>query len=170
MRFMAVFFAVLFLLPVLAFGAGKHDMLMCTGCHSIHDAKGALIFAVDPNKTAVNPRTKKPYEGVTALCIGCHETTGGMGIAPVTGMKSHPYGMTPNPKVATVPESLMKNGQLECTGCHDPHPSNTNHKYLRVDTSGGSKMQNFCSLCHSSKSGIKIPEDKIFSSMDERRK
>jgi hypothetical protein len=52
-------------------------------------------------------------------------------------------------------------------GCHDPHPTNSYYKYLRVDTAGGSKIQDFCSLCHSSKSGKKV--SKIFSSMDERK-
>jgi predicted CXXCH cytochrome family protein len=152
------------LLPALAFGAGGHDSLGCTGCHGIHNAEtGQLIFAVKPNKKAVDPKTKKAYTGITALCLGCHEDTGGMGIMPIKSMKSHPYGVKPNPKVAAVPASLLRNGKLECIGCHDPHPSNPNSKYLRV----GGNMQNFCSLCHSSKSGKKVSGVKIFSSMNE---
>jgi predicted CXXCH cytochrome family protein len=109
------------LLPAMAFGAGGHDSLSCTGCHGIHDAEtGNLIFA-------------------------------------------DPYGIKPNPKVAKVPSSLLRNGKLECIGCHDPHPSNPNKKYVRV----GGNMQDFCSLCHSSKSGKKISTAKIFSSMNE---
>jgi predicted CXXCH cytochrome family protein len=145
-------------------------MLSCTGCHSIHDAKSDIIFVVKPNKQAINPRDKKPFTGVTALCLGCHETTGGMGIKPVSGNKSHPYGVKPNAKVATVPKEGLRNGKLECVGCHDPHPSNTYHRYLKVATSKGTKMQKFCSLCHSSKSGITVKSSEIFDSMDERKK
>ena len=169
MRYAFVALAALVLLaPASALAVGGHDGLSCTGCHSIHDAKGSLIFAVLPNKNAVNPRTKEPFSGITALCLGCHETTGGMGILPVQGAKSHPYGIKPNTKVAAVPEVSLRDGKLECIGCHDPHPANPNYRYLRVDTQKGAKMQNFCSLCHSSKSGIKIPAEKVFSSMDER--
>ena len=53
-----------------------------------------------------------------------------------------------------------------CVGCHDPHPSNANRKYLRVNTSGGN-MQKFCSLCHPSKSGKRTNPAEIFSSMGE---
>jgi hypothetical protein len=75
-------------------------MLSCTGCHGIHTAKGDIIFEVEPNTAAVNPRTKKPFGGVTALCLGCHETQGGMGIKPIAAKHSHPYGIKPDPKVA----------------------------------------------------------------------
>jgi predicted CXXCH cytochrome family protein len=153
----------------MALAAGGHDGLNCTGCHGIHDAKGDIIFSVAPNTQAINPRTKKPYTGVTALCLGCHETVGGMGIAPVSGKKSHPYGIKPNSKIAAVPGAALRGGKLECVGCHDPHPSNPNHKYLKVATSGGSKMVDFCSLCHSSKSGRSISASRMFSSMDETK-
>ena len=168
MRFSIIAILVVLLLPALAFAAGAHDSLSCTGCHGIHTAEtGELIFAVKPNTKAVDPKTKKAYSGVTALCLGCHEDNGGMGIMPIKSMKSHPYGVAPNPKVAAVPGSLLRKGKLECIGCHDPHPSNPNHKYLRVGTKGGSNMQDFCSLCHSSKSGKKVSTAKIFSSMSE---
>jgi len=167
-RFLIVSILVVLLLPALAFASGAHDSLSCTGCHGIHTAEaGELIFAVQPNTKVVNPRTKQAYSGVTALCLGCHEDNGGMGIMPIKSMKSHPYGVTPNPKVASVPASLLREGKLECIGCHDPHPSNPNHKYLRVDTKKGGEMQDFCSLCHSSKSGKKVSASNIFSSMNE---
>jgi len=167
MRTWGVLIFVILLLPAFAFAAGGHEMLSCTGCHGIHTAKGEIIFAVDANKAAVNPRTNKPYTGVTALCLGCHETTGGMGIKPVTGKASHPYGVAPNARIAAVPQELLRDGKLECVGCHDPHPSNPYHKYLRIDTGGGARMQDFCSLCHASKSGKKVGASLIFSSMDE---
>ncbi len=158
--------------PVFAFAAGAHDGLNCVGCHGIHTAKGELIFAVDPNKKAINPRTKQSFSGTTALCLGCHETIekGGMGIAPISANHSHPINVSPNAKVANVPDMLLREGKLECVGCHDPHPSNPNYKYLRVDTARGAKMGEFCGMCHSSKVDPSSAKNmKIFSSMDERK-
>lgn len=170
MRYFLLLLALLLVFPAVALAAGAHDGLDCTGCHGIHDAKGEIIFAVAPNTTSINPITQEPYGGVTALCLGCHETIdkGGMGILPVSRAMSHPFGLTPNPKVATVPDVFLREGKLECVGCHDPHPSNTNYKYLRVDTKGGSSIQGFCSMCHGSKSESKASEMQIFNSMDER--
>ena len=91
-------------------------------------------------RSAQNPRTKSAYSGSTALCLGCHEESskGGQGYAPVAGHISHPYGLASvNSKVANVPADLLRGGRFECVGCHDPHPSNPNHKYLRVDTAKG---------------------------------
>ena len=155
LRFLTIVVVVL-ALPVVMFGAGPHDSLSCTGCHGIHNAKtGELIFAIDPNKKLVNPVTKQTYTGTTALCLGCHaaEADGGMGIAPVSPTHSHPFGVVPNPKLASVPPEALRDNKLGCVGCHNPHPSNTNYKYLRVDTSGGSKMENFCAYCHSAEAG-----------------
>lgn len=167
MRIALLTLAALVCFPLVALASGGHDSLDCVGCHGIHTAKGEIIFAVDPNTLAVNPRTNAPYTGITALCLGCHEENGGMGILPVHAKSSHPYGVTPNPKRANVPADLLRSGKLECVGCHDPHPSNPNHRYLRVDTKGGQELATFCSLCHSSKSG-KRPAA-VFSSMDERQ-
>jgi predicted CXXCH cytochrome family protein len=144
--------------PALVFAAGAHDGLGCVGCHGIHNAKGDIIFA--------------PFTGITALCLGCHETIdkGGMGIAAVSSKHSHPYGVTPNPKVATVPGVFLRGGNLECVGCHDPHPSNQNYKYLRVDTAKGAKIGDFCGMCHASKADpAAVKQMKIFNSMDERK-
>ncbi len=139
--------------PAAALAAGGHDGVGCVGCHAIHTAKGEIIFAVAPNKSSINPKTKAPYTGTTALCLGCHEESskGGQGYAPVHANMSHPYGLaTVNPKVAKVPGELLRDGgRFECLGCHDPHPSNPNHKYLRVDTgSKGQNMDAFCGVCH----------------------
>lgn len=163
---------LLLALPALAVAYGPHDDLGCTGCHSIHKSKGQLIFAVSPNKKVINPRTHQPYTGVTALCLGCHQTpdNGGMGIDPISPSHSHPFGLVPNPKVATVPAAELRDGELQCVGCHDPHPSNPNYKYLRVDTQNGTKMGNFCAMCHSSKADPSAQKNiKIFNSMDERK-
>ncbi len=170
-RFLGVL-VFLFTLSGLASAFGPHDGLNCTGCHAIHTAKGDLIFAVDPNRKALNPRTKEPFGGVTALCLGCHETAdnGGLGIRPVSASHSHPFDVAPDPKKATVPEMALRDGKLECVSCHDPHPSNPNYRYLRVDTEKGTNMAVFCAMCHRSKVDPNTSADiKIFSSMDERK-
>jgi len=170
----AVVTGILVVVPVIVFAAGAHDGLTCTGCHALHTAKDAnLIFAVDANKKDVNAKTKQPYGGITALCLGCHDTPekGGQGIKPINGHMSHPYGISSvNPKVARVPADLLRDGKFECISCHDPHPSNTNYKYLRIDTANGAKMESFCAACHPMKADPKAAAAKtrMFSSMDER--
>jgi predicted CXXCH cytochrome family protein len=159
--------------PVAALAAGGHDSVGCSGCHSIHAAKGAIIFAVPANKASVNPKTQKPYSGSTALCLGCHEDSskGGQGYAPVSGHLSHPYGVTAvNPKVATVPGELLRGGSFECVSCHDPHMSNPNKAYLRVDIGAkGEKMDAFCAVCHSVKADPSMAPARpaVFTSMDQ---
>jgi predicted CXXCH cytochrome family protein len=161
-------------LPGAGFAAGAHDGLTCTGCHALHTAKdSSLIFAVEANKKDVSSKTKQPYSGITALCLGCHESPekGGQGIKPIDGHMSHPYGISSiNPKIARVPSELLRDGKFECISCHDPHPSNANYKYLRIDTANGSKMDVFCAACHPMKADPKsaAAKSRLFSSMDER--
>ena len=160
--------------PAAAFASGGHDSVGCTGCHAIHTAKGEIIFAVAPNKTAVNPKTKTPYSGTTSLCLGCHEESnmGGQGYAPVHSNMSHPYGLVAvDSRIAKVPPELLRDGgKFECLGCHDPHPSNPNYKYLRVDTGAkGQNMDGFCAVCHPIKADAATVASKaaLFTSMDE---
>ncbi len=161
------------MLPLSALAAGGHDSVGCTGCHSIHTAKGNIIFAVAANKQVVNPKTKQPYSGTTALCLGCHEDSakGGQGYAPISAHISHPFGLSQvDPKVAKVPPELLREGgRFECLGCHDPHPSNPYYKYLRVDTAKGSKIDAFCAVCHPIKADTQTVAEKavLFTSMDE---
>ncbi len=158
------------LAPAAAFAAGGHDAVGCNGCHSLHSSKGELIFAVQPNTKYLNPKTKQPYGGSTALCLACHQDSdkGGQGFAPVSQHNSHPFGLSSvNPKVAKVPPELLRNGRFECISCHDPHPSNPNAKYLRVDTKTG--MDAFCAVCHAMKAdGGTQQKMTFFDSMDER--
>jgi predicted CXXCH cytochrome family protein len=161
------------LLPSAALAAGGHDSVGCNGCHSLHAAKGDNIFAVGPNTKYLNPKTKQPYGGTTALCLACHQDSdkGGQGYAPVSQHLSHPFGIASvNPKVAKVPGELLKDGRFECMGCHDPHPSNPNHKYLRVDVGAkGQNLDKFCAVCHPSKTEGAAATVAFFDSMDERR-
>jgi predicted CXXCH cytochrome family protein len=164
--------AIVAALPLSTFAAGGHDSIGCVGCHSIHSAKDKIIFAVSANKQVINPKTKQPYTGTTALCLGCHEETskGGQGYMPVSGHMSHPYGLASvDPKIAKVPPELLREGgRFECMGCHDPHPSNPYYKYLRVDTAKGSKIDAFCAVCHPVKADAGAADHAvIFTSMDE---
>jgi predicted CXXCH cytochrome family protein len=164
--------AVAAALPMSALAAGGHDSVGCTGCHAIHTAKDKIIFAVKANTQTLNPKTKQPYTGTTALCLGCHEESskGGQGYAPISGHMSHPYGLASvDPKIAKVPPELLREGgRFECMGCHDPHPSNPYYKYLRVDTAKGSKIDAFCAVCHPVKADAAASEKVVlFTSMDE---
>ncbi len=152
------------------FSNGKIEIITSISC-CLCSGDISFLSSCPPNKKALNPNTKAPYTGITALCLGCHEAPerGGAGIAPVSGAMSHPFSVIPNPKVATVPQGLLRDGKLECSGCHDPHPSNPNYKYLRVDTKGGKEMEVFCAVCHPSKAEKAPKEVKIFDSMDERK-
>ncbi len=143
------------LLPFAARAAGAHDAVGCSGCHPRKAVQGA--FAVAPNTKYLDPKTNQPYPGTTALCLACHQDTdkGGQGYAPVSRHTSHPFGLASvNPKIAKVPPDMLKNGRFECMSCHDPHPSNPNYKYLRMDVGPkGQNLDRFCALCHASKAG-----------------
>jgi len=144
-----------FLLPLAARAAGAHDAVGCSGCHPRKAVKGA--FAVPPNTKVLDPKTNQPYPGTTALCLACHEEKdrGGQGYAPVSRHTSHPFGLASvNPRIANVPPDMLRDGRFECMSCHDPHPSNPNYKYLRVDVGPkGENLDRFCAACHPSKAG-----------------
>lgn len=143
------------LVPAAARASGKHDAVGCAGCHPRKASGGG--FVLTGNTTYLDPVTRQPYTGSTAVCLACHQepSAGGRGNAPVARHLSHPFGLASiNPRVARVPELFLVNGRFECMSCHDPHPSNTNYKYLRSDVGPkGEQMDHFCSLCHLRKAG-----------------
>ncbi len=154
---------------------GPHQELDCLGCHDPHYAKAQKLFKVE-NTQYPNPRTGKPIDGISALCLGCHnlQEYGGAGVRPIYLHMTHPVNVTPNPKIATVPDQLLRDGILQCVSCHDPHPSNPNWRYLRVNTESGSKVGQFCATCHGAKAdkkfyGAELAQGNIqlFSSMNE---
>jgi len=151
-----------------SYAAGAHGDLECVGCHNIHDAKGPIIFEVAPAVGAMPKDAVNAKNSIAALCLGCHgdPDKGGMGILPISEHKSHPYGRRVNKKVANVPSNLLRDGVMDCVSCHDPHPSNTNYKYLRVDTKKAG-MQAFCILCHPAKDEASRSALMVFDSMDE---
>ncbi len=159
---------------LLAYAFGPHEALDCLGCHDPHYAKAKKLFKVK-NTVYPNPRTGKPIDGVSALCLGCHnlEKFGGANVKPIFLHMTHPVNVKPNPRIAQVPPKLLRNGKLQCVSCHDPHPSNPNWKYLRVSTKGGTQVGKFCAVCHTAKADLKFykitskNDIKIFSSMNE---
>jgi predicted CXXCH cytochrome family protein len=151
--------ASLSLPPLVAFAAGGHDAIGCTGCHPRAAVKSG--FVLEPNTKYLDPATGQPYPGSTAVCLACHQDPdkGGQGIVPVSRHDSHPFGLaTIDPKVAKVPADMLKNGRFECMSCHDPHPSNRNWKYLRVDVGeDGGFVDRFCAACHPRKADPNSP-------------
>ncbi len=162
------------ILPFLSMAYGPHEGLDCLGCHDPHYAKAEKIFKVK-NEVYPNPRTGKVIDGISALCLGCHNLAkfGGANIRPIFLHMTHPVNVKPNPKIAQVPEKLLRDGMLQCVSCHDPHPSNPNWKYLRVSTNKGSQVGKFCAVCHTAKADLKYygltskSDLKVFSSMNE---
>lgn len=161
------------LLAAPAFAYGPHTALDCLGCHDPHYAKAQKIFKVK-NEVIVNPRTGERIDDVSALCLGCHNIPqfGGAGIKPIHLHMTHPVNILPNTRIANVPHKLLRSNKLQCISCHDPHPSNPNWRYLRVDTEGGTKVGNFCQMCHPAKAdsafyGGSQKDLQVFTSMNE---
>ncbi|MGB8932111.1 MAG: cytochrome c3 family protein [Anaeromyxobacteraceae bacterium] len=157
--------------PVAARGLGGHDKIGCTGCHSMHAAKGEELYAVAPNQKMLNPKTQRPHSPVTQFCLACHAPTeeGGKGLGSVANHLGHPFSAEAvNPRLAKVPAELLRDGQFECVACHDPHPSNPNYRYLRVASGKQAPaMTVFCVVCHPGKAGPAKAPPSLFSSMDE---
>ncbi|MGE4295754.1 MAG: cytochrome c3 family protein [Campylobacterales bacterium] len=170
--------ALLCLVSAPLFAAGLHETVSCLGCHDIHYAVGDKSFAVK-NEVMRNPRTAEELKGTTAaMCLGCHEIAeyGGAGIRPIHLHTTHPIGVVPNPKIADVPANMLKDGKLDCVSCHEPHPSNPNWMYLRVDAGKeGDQQQKFCVACHSAKGDLQmmgvasVDQLPIFSAMDQSK-
>lgn len=136
-----------------AFAAGAHDM-NCVECHNPHFAKGDYIIGVQPGAFD-NPSTTRlgsVSNGIDALCLGCHNEE--EGIIPIHLGSTHPTGVEPT--YVTVPSQLLRNNKFTCISCHNPHPSNTNYKYLIAPTSGGMNMGNFCAVCHPEQSDPEV--------------
>lgn len=159
------------LLPLRAAAAGGHDGLGCAGCHSMHLARGEALFALGPNTVVTDPRTGKTMGALTALCLSCHSEreAGGRGASPASEHFHHPFSVArPNPRLAQVPPGLLRDGRFECVGCHDPHPSNPNYRYLRIAVAGSPSLSTLCGLCHPRKADRAQRPPALFDSMDER--
>jgi len=134
-----------------ALAAGPHDE-NCVSCHSVHYAKGDYIIGPQPNTMLDNPATNAKTNGIESLCLGCHNES--EGIMPIHLTTTHPTGVAPT--YVKVPEQLLRDGKLSCVSCHNPHPSNTNYKYLIVDTQNGARMGVFCATCHTEQAPAEV--------------
>ncbi len=123
----------------------QHDE-NCIDCHSPHYSKSKKMLMTNEPSVETNSHTNKPLDGVDSMCMGCHSGEGGTEVAI---MQTHPVGTTP--VKVNVPTDRLRDGKITCVGCHDPHPSNSNYKYLVVDTDNGENMYKFCGLCHGDK-------------------
>lgn len=164
--------ALLLVAPAAALAIGGHDKVGCTGCHSMHASRGAELYAVAPNRKALNPKTDRPHAPVTQFCLACHAdpAEGGRGLGSVANHLGHPFSAeTVNPRLAKVPPELLRDGRFECVACHDPHPSNPNFRYLRVAATAGKapSMSEFCTVCHPGKADPNRKPAQLFTSMDQ---
>lgn len=130
-----------------ALAAGPHDA-NCVSCHNPHYAKGNYIIGVQPNSSLDNPSGSGKISGIDTLCLGCHNDS--EGIMPIHLATTHPTGVAPT--YVKVPEKMLRDGKMSCVSCHNPHPSNSNYKYLVVDTKKGNDMGVFCAVCHAEQS------------------
>lgn len=126
-----------------ALASGPHDA-NCVSCHNPHYAKGSYLIGVQPNSSMDNPSGNSKIGGIDTLCLGCHNEA--EGIMPIHLATTHPTGVAPT--YVKVPEKMLRDGKMSCVSCHNPHPSNSNYKYLVVDTKKGNDMGVFCAVCH----------------------
>jgi predicted CXXCH cytochrome family protein len=127
-------------------------------CHKNDPEEDPYEFVVKVDTSTTNPRTGKPFSGVSALCLGCHN--GDEAIA-VDLEHSHPLGVAPDLSKVKVPKDALEfsgeEGKLSCGSCHDWHPDNENYRYLRWKAKGRYYLSSFCSKCHADKAN---PEGK----------
>jgi hypothetical protein len=162
--------ALALLAPLPALALGGHDKLGCVGCHAMHAGKGEHLAALPPNAKMLDPRTNKPHQPVTQGCLACHADAaeGGKGYASIANHFGHPFSREAvNPRLARVPDELLRDGHFECISCHDPHPSNPNYRYLRLPGDKAPSMTLFCGVCHPRKADPNSVAPQLFSSMDE---
>lgn len=137
--FLALFFVIGTMFPVLAYGGGHEN---CDLCHKNASKKNYTL--VSQNKTkAINPATKKPYGKLDALCQSCHEQS---------SQFAHPVGIIPDPQKVMVPEDALgfsgQEQEVTCLSCHNPHPDNKSYQYLRWQVEDEDDMTTFCVKCH----------------------
>jgi hypothetical protein len=137
----------------------------------MHTARGEALFSLGPNTAVIDPRTGKANGALSALCLSCHadREDGGRGTAPISNHFHHPFSVAkPNPRLARVPPELLRDGRFECVGCHDPHPSNPNYRYLRIAVKRTPTLSELCSVCHPRRSDLAERAPPLFDSSDER--
>jgi len=131
-----------------------------------------------PTFDALNTDIGQP-DGTTRMCLGCHDGTyatlstgpGGLAFGPGDLGRSHPVSFTYDSNLAarvrqgrlhdpdttpsglggTIAKDLLDaNGKMQCTSCHDVHPSTAKGpKLLRYEWRPGSRSgERLCVTCH----------------------
>ena len=134
-------------LPLPAIAANKPHA-DCGKCHKDVKKKNYTLI-VAPDKTTINPRTKKPFGPADAFCLGCHIKAQG-NLKALNVETLHSVGVIPK-KVTMPKEALGFAGQekeITCLSCHNPHPDNNNPKFLRWPPGADGGMGTFCIICH----------------------
>lgn len=145
-----------------------------------HTADGLPTFTLynSPTFDALGTDISQP-DGASRLCLGCHDGTGsGFGAdagrlifraedlahshpvsftydsalaARVSGGRLNDPSVSPSGLGATIARDLLdENGKLQCTSCHDVHPSTAKGpKLLRYEYRPGSREgERICIVCH----------------------
>ncbi len=145
---------ILTIFPLSAYGGGHED------CNICHEDTEEYALIVKPGSEIINPTTRKPYGKVDRLCVSCHE---------FHSKSSHPVGIVPNPERVDVPKEALgfkgQEGRISCMSCHNPHPKNTNYKYLRWPPENVWNLARFCTNCHTSQGA---PERKEYTRISKR--
>jgi DmsE family decaheme c-type cytochrome len=112
-------------------GTHEANNLVCTSCHSMHEPwtnEAALtLWEADSARTPSAQPTEKQSWTITATCLGCHPE-----------QQKSMYQRSNHP---------MKNGQISCADCHNPHGSP-----VEFSLKGMTKNEN-CYECHAETRG-----------------
>lgn len=116
----------------------------CGFCHTMHEAKGPLLWAA----------TEQPPQTADGLCTSCHRQDGIAARLPETPLH-HPTGPETAEAAAKLNTALplygeqgrqAENGHVACGSCHDPHAdAQAAPGLLRK----GPKTSDLCTSCHS---------------------
>jgi len=113
----------------------------CGFCHTMHEAKGPALWAA----------TADPPQTADGLCTNCHRQDGLAARLPESKLR-HPTGPETVEAAARLTTDLpLKDGQVSCSSCHDPHGDAKAAPALLRD---GPKTANLCVDCHREPAGL----------------
>ncbi len=142
-------------------GPSLNEQDACAACHSSHDGKGKVMWAMDLNRAA----------GENGYCLGCHGEDG-LGREKAFSHVGHPVADKQIKK--DIPVLGIKAGdQLLCTSCHDPHQWEYSRKHAVTSAEEeGTEYTSFlrlpddaqgqlCTACHSNQKVIKDSDHSV---------
>lgn len=157
----------------------------CNGCHVPHFAGSADIGVplwnpdrdrdmshLTPYSSATLDAAPGTPDGVSKLCLSCHDGTGSYS-APGTGgnfdndiTNMHPVSFVydsalatadgelndpsaTTPMGGTIADDLLVDGKVQCSSCHDPHSSAAVAvNILKISNTQGIGGGQLCKTCH----------------------